>query len=128
MADIDKLSIVFESDVDGAVSAIDKLTGALQRLNQGIKIDGNIATTLNSLSRLDKVVNGLNTKNVDAFSEGIRNLVEALKPLEKIGDSGLGKTLNSLSNISKTISKLDQADESDFKRHGTTCTERQSVV
>lgn len=114
MADIDKLSIVFESDVDGAVNAIDKLTGALQRLNQGIKIDGNIATTLNSLSRLDKVVNGLNTKNVDAFSKGIRNLVEALKPLEKIGDSGLGKTLNSLSNISKTISKLDQADLGKF--------------
>lgn len=114
MADIDKLSIVFESDVDGAVNAIDKLTGALQRLNQGIKIDGNVATTLNSLSRLDKVVNGLNTKNVDAFSKGIRNLVEALKPLEKIGDSGLGKTLNSLSNISKTISKLDQADLGKF--------------
>lgn len=110
MADIDKLSIVFESDVDGAVSSIDKLTGALQRLNQGIKIDGNIATTLNSLSRLDKVVNGLNTKNVDAFSKGIRNLAEAMKPLEKIGKSGLGKTLNSLSDISKTISKLDQAD------------------
>lgn len=114
MADIDKLSIVFESDVDGAVNAIDKLTGALQRLNQGIKIDGNVATTLNSLSRLDKVVNGLNTKNVDAFSKGIRNLVEALKPLEKIGDSGLGKTLNSLSNISKTISKLDQVDLGKF--------------
>lgn len=114
MADIDKLSIVFESDVDGAVSAIDKLTGALQRLNQGIKIDGNIATTLNSLSRLDKVVNGLNTKNVDAFSKGIKNLAEALKPLEKIGKSGLGKTLNSLSDISKTISKLDQADLGKF--------------
>lgn len=114
MADIDKLSIVFESDVDQAVNAIDKLTGALQRLNQGIKIDGNIATTLNSLSRLNKVVNGLNTKNVDAFSEGIKRLVEALKPLEKIGDSGLGKTLNSLSNISKTISKLDQADLGKF--------------
>lgn len=114
MADIDKLSIVFESDVDGAVSAIDKLTGALQRLNQGIKIDGNIATTLNSLSRLDKVVNGLNTKNVDAFSKGIKNLAEALKPLEKIGKSGLGKTLNSLSDISKVISKLDQADLGKF--------------
>lgn len=114
MADIDKLSIVFESDVDGAVSSIDKLTGALQRLNQGIKIDGNIATTLNSLSRLDKTVNGLNTKNVDAFSKGIRNLTEALKPLEKIGDSGLGKTLSSLSDISKTISKLDQADLGKF--------------
>lgn len=114
MADIDKLSIVFESDVDGAVSAIDKLTGALQRLNQGIKIDGNVATTLNSLSRLDKVVNGLNTKNVDAFSKGIRNLAEARKPLEKIGKSGLGKTLNSLSDISKTISKLDQADLGKF--------------
>lgn len=114
MADIDKLSIVFESDVDGAVSAIDKLTGALQRLNQGIKIDGNIATTLNSLSRLDKVVNGLNTKNVDAFSKGIKNLSEALKPLEKIGKSGLGKTLDSLSDISKVISKLDQADLGKF--------------
>jgi hypothetical protein len=114
MADIDKLSIVFESDVDGAVNAIDKLTGALQRLNQGIKIDGNIATTLNSLSRLDKVVNGLNTKNVDAFSKGIRNLAEAMKPLEKIGKSGLGKTLDSLSDISKTISKLDQADLGKF--------------
>ncbi|WP_432270601.1 hypothetical protein [Catenibacterium mitsuokai] len=114
MADIDKLSIVFESDVDGAVSAIDKLTGALQRLNQGIKIDGNIATTLNSLSRLDKVVNGLNTKNVDDFSKGIRNLAEAMKPLEKIGKSGLGKTLNSLSDISKVISKLDQADLGKF--------------
>lgn len=114
MADIDKLSIVFESDVDEAVNAIDKLTGALQRLNQGIKIDGNIATTLNSLSRLDKVVNGLNTKNVDAFSEGIKRLVEALKPLEKIGNSGLGKTLSSLSNISKTIDKLDQADLGKF--------------
>lgn len=114
MADIDKLSIVFESDVDGAVNAIDKLTGALQRLNQGIKIDGNIATTLNSLSRLDKVVNGLNTKNVDAFSKGIKNLAEAMKPLEKIGKSGLGKTLDSLSDISKTISKLDQADLGKF--------------
>lgn len=114
MADIDKLSIVFESDVDGAVSAIDKLTGALQRLNQGIKIDGNIATTLNSLSRLDKVVNGLNTKNVDDFSKGIRNLAEAMKPLEKIGKSGLGKTLDSLSDISKVISKLDQADLGKF--------------
>lgn len=114
MADIDKLSIVFESDVDGAVSAIDKLTGALQRLNQGIKIDGNVATTLNSLSRLDKVVNGLNTKNVDAFSKGIKNLAEAMKPLEKIGKSGLGKTLDSLSDISKTISKLDQADLGKF--------------
>lgn len=114
MADIDKLSIVFESDVDQSVNAIDKLTGALQRLNQGIKIDGNIATTLNSLSRLDKVVNGLNTKNVDAFSKGIRNLAEAMKPLEKIGKSGLGKTLNSLSDISKTISKLDQADLGKF--------------
>ncbi|WP_270467993.1 hypothetical protein [Catenibacterium mitsuokai] len=114
MADIDKLSIVFESDVDEAVNAIDKLTGALQRLDQGIKIDGSIATTLNSLSRLNKVVNGLNTKNVDAFSEGIKRLVEALKPLEKIGNSGLGKTLSSLSNISKTIDKLDQADLGKF--------------
>ena len=114
MADIDKLSIVFESDVDQAVNAIDKLTGALQRLNQGIKIDGNIATTLNSLSRLNKVVNGLNAKNVDAFSKGIKNLAEALKPLEKIGKSGLGKTLSSLSDISKTISKLDQADLGKF--------------
>ena len=114
MADIDKLSIVFESDVDGAVSAIDKLTGALQRLNQGIKIDGNIATTLNSLSRLDKVVNGLNAKNVDDFSKGIRNLAEAMKPLEKIGKSGLGKTLDSLSDISKVISELDQADLGKF--------------
>lgn len=114
MADIDKLSIVFESDVDQAVNAIDKLTGALQRLDQGIKIDGSIATTLNSLSRLNKVVNGLSTKNVDAFSEGIKRLVEALKPLEKIGNSGLGKTLSSLSNISKTIDKLDQADLGKF--------------
>ena len=114
MADIDKLSIVFESDVDEAVNAIDKLTGALQRLNQGIKIDGNIATTLNSLSRLNKVVNGLNAKNVDAFSKGIKNLAEALKPLEKIGKSGLGKTLSSLSDISKVISKLDQADLGKF--------------
>ena len=114
MADIDKLSIVFESDVDEAVNAIDKLTGALQRLDQGIKIDGSIATTLNSLSRLNKAVNGLSTKNVDAFSEGIKRLVEALKPLEKIGNSGLGKTLSSLSNISKTIDKLDQADLGKF--------------
>ena len=114
MADIDKLSIVFESDVDEAVNAIDKLTGALQRLNQGIKIDGNIATTLNSLSRLNKVVNGLNAKNIDAFSEGVKNLAEALKPLEKIGKSGIGKTLSSLSDISKTISKLDQADLGKF--------------
>lgn len=114
MADIDKLSIVFESDVDQAVNAIDKLTGALQRLDQGIKIDSSIATTLNSLSRLNKVVNGLSTKNVDAFSEGIKRLVEALKPLEKIGNSGLGKTLSSLSNISKTIDKLDQADLGKF--------------
>lgn len=114
MADVDKLSIVFESDVDEAVKAIDKLTGALQRLDQSVKIDSSIAGTLNAISRFDRVVSGLKTENIDAFSKGIKNLVEALKPLEKIGKSGLGKTLSSLSNISKTINKLDQADLGKF--------------
>lgn len=114
MADVDKLSIVFESDVDEAVKAIDKLTGALQRLDQSVKIDSSIASTLNAISRFDRVVSGLKTENIDAFSKGIKNLVEALKPLEKIGKSGLGKTLSSLSNISKTINKLDQADLGKF--------------
>ncbi len=114
MADVDKLSIVFESDVDEAVKAIDKLTGALQRLDQSVKIDSSIAGTLNAISRFDRVVSGLKTENIDAFSKGIKNLVEALKPLEKIGKTGLGKTLSSLSNISKTINKLDQADLGKF--------------
>lgn len=114
MADVDKLSIVFESDVDEAVKAIDKLTGALQRLDQSVKIDSSIAGTLNAISRFDRVVSGLKTENIDAFSKGIKNLVEALKPLEKIGKSGLGKTLSSLSDISKTINKLDQADLGKF--------------
>lgn len=114
MADVDKLSIVFESDVDEAVKAIDKLTGALQRLDQNVKIDSSIAGTLNAISRFDRVVSGLKTENIDAFSKGIKNLVEALKPLEKIGKSGLGKTLSSLSDISKTINKLDQADLGKF--------------
>ena len=114
MADVDKLSIVFESDVDEAVKAIDKLTGALQRLDQSVKIDSSIAGTLNAISRFDRVVSGLKTENIDAFSKGIKNLVDALKPLEKIGKSGLGKTLSSLSNISKTINKLDQADLGKF--------------
>lgn len=114
MADVDKLSIVFESDVDEAVKAIDKLTGALQRLDQSVKIDSSIASTLNAISRFDRVVSGLKSENIDAFSKGIKNLVEALKPLEKIGKSGLGKTLSSLSNISKTINKLDQADLGKF--------------
>lgn len=114
MADVDKLSIVFESDVDEAVKAIDKLTGALQRLDQSVKIDSSIAGTLNAISRFDRVVSSLKTENIDAFSKGIKNLVEALKPLEKIGKSGLGKTLSSLSNISKTINKLDQADLGKF--------------
>jgi hypothetical protein len=114
MADVDKLSIVFESDVDEAVKAIDKLTGALQRLDQSVKIDSSIACTLNAISRFDRVVSGLKSENIDAFSKGIKNLVEALKPLEKIGKSGLGKTLSSLSNISKTINKLDQADLGKF--------------
>lgn len=114
MADVDKLSIVFESDVDEAVKAIDKLTGALQRLDQSVKIDSSIASTLNAISRFDRVVSGLKTENIDAFSKGIKNLVEALKPLEKIGKTGLGKTLSSLSNISKTINKLDQADLGKF--------------
>ena len=81
MADVDKLSIVFESDVDEAVKAIDKLTGALQRLDQSVKIDSSIAGTLNAISRFDRVVSGLKTENIDAFSKGIKNLVEALKPL-----------------------------------------------
>lgn len=114
MADVDKLSIVFESDVDEAVKAIDKLTGALQRLDQSVKIDSSIAGTLNAISRFDRVVSGLKTENIDAFSKGIKNLVETLKPLEKIGKTGLGKTLSSLSNISKTINKLDQADLGKF--------------
>ena len=114
MADVDKLSIVFESDVDEAVKAIDKLTGALQRLDQSVKIDSSIAGTLNAISRFDRVVSGLKTENIDAFSKGIKNLVEALKPLEKIGKSGLGKTLSSLSDISKTINKLDQANLGKF--------------
>ncbi len=114
MADVDKLSIVFESDVDEAVKAIDKLTGALQRLDQSVKIDSSIAGTLNAISRFDRVVSGLKTENIDAFSKGIKNLVEALKPLEKIGKSGLGKTLSSLSDISKTINKLDQVDLGKF--------------
>lgn len=114
MADVDKLSIVFESDVDEAVKAIDKLTGALQRLDQSVKIDSSIAGTLNAISRFDRVVSGLKTENIDAFSKGIKNLVEALKPLEKIGKTGLGKTLSSLSNISKTINKLDQTDLGKF--------------
>lgn len=114
MADVDKLSIVFESDVDEAVKAIDKLTGALQRLDQSVKIDSSIAGTLNAISRFDRVVSGLKTENIDTFSKGIKNLVDALKPLEKIGKSGLGKTLSSLSNISKTINKLDQADLGKF--------------
>ena len=114
MAEIDKLSIAFESDTTEAVQAIDRLADALQRLNQGLDIDGNVATTLNSLSRLDKIAAGMNGDNITAFSKGIQSLVNALKPLEKIGKSNLGSTLKYLSEIPKAMSALDNTNLGKF--------------
>ena len=77
-------------------------------------IDKSVATTLNSLSRLDKVVAGLSSSNLSAFSKGMTSLSSSLKPLADVGKINLGSTLNQLKKLPTTINMLDKADLSKF--------------
>lgn len=115
MADIDKLSISFESDSTQAVEAIDNIVNALGRLNQGLNIDKGVATTINSLTRLDKIIAGLDNDKLDKFSKGIDKLSEALKPLANIEKSNLKSTLKTLSKIPETFNALDESALSSFE-------------
>ena len=85
------------------VSNLKGLFQAMQTLSNlgNIKISASIA---NQLTRINTSLSGL---NVGDGANKIKELVTALKPLETLGKSSLGTTVNALNKLPEALKKLD---------------------
>jgi hypothetical protein len=106
---IDELDIQIQASSTQAAAGIDRLEAALSRLRTSVRGGAGLTTVSKQLERLSQTVHSMQDP-----STKIGALVAALKPLESIGKSNLGSTLNQLKKIPEITAGLDDAKLSAF--------------
>jgi len=106
---IDELQIKVEAASTDAASGIDKLSASLAKLKSAVKGGAGLTTTTKQFQALSQAMNTMQTP-----TEKIQELVTAFKPLESIGKTNLGSTVNQLKKIPVLAQSLNDADMSGF--------------
>ncbi len=88
---------------DRLAAQIQTLANALAPLNS---VSGKLGATLNALSQITQISNGLGGTNFGVLSTQITNLTNALAPLGNL-QSKLGSTLNQLSRLKTVAGELN---------------------
>lgn len=89
------------SKIDGSkISNIKGIGDAIKTLS-GVKVSASIG---NQISSINTALQGL---NVGDGASKITDLVSALKPLETLGKSSLGTTVNALNKLPEALNKID---------------------
>ena len=119
MADLDNLQIQIKASSADAISAIDKLIGALSRLNSSLnnyKSGSQYAQGMESLAtgleRVSRAVNGIDDKK-------IRNLTSAISALNKAGSNlSVGKSISSAEKELDSLAKKKESQLSQTNKIG----------
>ncbi len=106
---IDKLQIQIEAQSKTAVKGIDALATSLQTLRNAAKGGIGLTTVTRQLTRFAEAVD-----KIKAPTQKIQALADSLKPLETIGKSNLGSTLNQLKKIPDITSALGSENLREF--------------
>lgn len=92
--------------VDNMGNITNKLSG-FSRAVQTLSNLGNIKISASIGNQITKIGNALSTLNVGDGANKIAELVTALKPLETLGKSSLGSTVNALNKLPEALQKID---------------------
>ena len=95
------------------LQGLDKITQMLNSLG-GVSTKG-LNSTLNSLKKLPKILDSLDTKTMTRFKEVINDITQALVPLNKQLDKaskGFGALPGSVNRVNKAMSKTDDGIKS----------------
>ena len=96
--------------INRAVSQMGNITNKLSGLSRAVKELSNLgnvkisASIGNQITRIGTALSGL---NIGDGATKIQELVAALKPLETLGKSSLGATVNALNKLPEALRKLD---------------------
>lgn len=106
---IDELQIEIQASSASAASGVDALASSLSRLKSAVKGGAGLTAVSKQLEAFSAAVSKMTVP-----SQKIKDLVMALTPLETIGKSKLGATLNQLKKIPEITAQLDDAKLSAF--------------
>lgn len=106
---IDELQVEIEANSTAAAQSVDALSKSLTMLRAAAKGGVGLTTTAKQLQALSQTV-----QDVQVPTQKIAELVSAIKPLETIGKSNLGSSLNQLKKIPEITNNLDDAKLSAF--------------
>lgn len=93
-----------------ATDKMGDITGKLAGLARAVKeltALGNIKVSASIGNQIAKIGTALSTLNIGDGANKITELVTALKPLETLGKSSLGTTVNALNKLPEALRKLD---------------------
>lgn len=108
--EIDQLQIEIIDSSESAIKGIDALINTLERLKTISKGGVGLTATSNQLRRLSDTL-----KEVQMPGDKIRNIVQAIRPLETIGKAtGINSTINSLKKLPAVTSALEAIDMDRF--------------
>lgn len=108
--EIDQLQIEIIDSSESAIKGIDALINTLERLKTISKGGVGLTATSNQLRRLSDTL-----KEVQMPGDKIRNLVQAIRPLETIGKAtGINSTINALKKLPAVTSALEAIDMDRF--------------
>ena len=92
--------------VDNMGNITNKLSG-FSRAVQTLSNLGNIKISASIGNQITKIGNALSTLNIGNGASKITELVDALRPLETLGKSSLGSTVNALNKLPEALQKID---------------------
>ena len=95
-----KTSLSGMGNVSGQISGLDKAIKTLSNLG-GIKISSSIGNQIKNIG------GALSNLNIGDGATKITELVDALRPLETLGKSSLGTTVNALNKLPEAMRKID---------------------
>ena len=111
MAEIESLTLRIAADSTNAVEGLTKLSTTLNTLKTATQGGLGLTSVANQVTKLS---DALNKVNAGSGAANIRQLVDALKPLETLGKTNLGATLNPLKSLPKTLEGLTNMNMGDF--------------
>ncbi|MFQ9922111.1 MAG: hypothetical protein ACLRVU_01285 [Beduini sp.] len=92
-------------------NSIAKAFGSLANSLNGItSIDGAVAKTINTFSRIGKATESLNNVNFTDFSNKTAQLTNAMLPLQNVGKINIGQNISQLNRVPEMISSLANVD------------------
>ena len=106
---IDELQVTIRAQSTKASSDINALTTSLASLKAAVRGGVGLTTVANQFNKFSAAVNSMSVP-----SGKLSALVMALKPLETIGKSNLGSTLNQLKKIPDITKGLDNNSLAEF--------------